>query len=173
MFLTDQIWSITPWVYSLHYWFIFYNSHGRIHHRLTLVTVLMVLWGIRLTYNFWRRGGYGNLIIHEEDYRWPILRKKMNPILFVVFNFTFIATYQNFLLWLIATPAYVVLQYKSHKLNILDYICAAMFLLFLFMETVADEQQYRFQTYKHSLSAEARRSHPNPDVRVVLLLIRY
>ena len=42
-----------------------------------------------------------------------------------------------------------------------------MFLLFLFMETIADEQQYRFQTYKHSLTGEARRKHPNPDIRAV------
>lgn len=37
---------------------------------------------------------YGNLIHHEEDYRWPILRKMMHPVLFLLFNFSFIAWYQ-------------------------------------------------------------------------------
>jgi hypothetical protein len=37
---------------------------------------------------------YGNLIHHEEDYRWPILRAKMHPLVFQIFNLTFIACYQ-------------------------------------------------------------------------------
>ena len=91
----DQIWSIVPWVYS----WIFVHHHavtheGQIHVRLLVMTILMTLWGVRLTFNFWRKGGYGNFFTHEEDYRWPILRKKMHPLLFLVFNFTFIATYQ-------------------------------------------------------------------------------
>ena len=58
----DQIWSITPGVYCCHYLYIFYaqeSSRGRepVHQRLALITGLVVLWGVRLTYNFWRRGG--------------------------------------------------------------------------------------------------------------------
>jgi steroid 5-alpha reductase family enzyme len=94
----DQIWSITPWLYCwvflAHY---FYTHDGAIHARLAVLTLLTTAWGVRLTYNFWRKGGYGNLITHEEDYRWPILRKKMHPVLFLIFNLTFIATYQVFL----------------------------------------------------------------------------
>lgn len=38
---------------------------------------------------------YGTFFHHEEDYRWPILRTKMHPVLFwLVFNFSFIASYQ-------------------------------------------------------------------------------
>ena len=47
----DQIWSITPVIYSWHY-----ISHFKDNHRLLLVCALITLWGIRLTYNFWRRG---------------------------------------------------------------------------------------------------------------------
>ncbi|RYY84473.1 hypothetical protein EON63_09190 [archaeon] len=38
---------------------------------------------------------YGTFFHHEEDYRWPIIRAKMHPIIFwLVFNFSFIASYQ-------------------------------------------------------------------------------
>ena len=33
------------------------------------------------------------------------------------------------------------------------------------MESVADEQHWRFQTYKYSLSAEERKTDPSTDVR--------
>ncbi len=162
----DQIWSITPWVYSLHFCYMFYlKNNNKIHIRLFFMTGLMILWGIRLTYNFWRRGGYGNLISHEEDYRWPILRSKMSKPVFFIFNFTFIATYQNVLLWLIALPSYVVMQSKSHKLDVLDYALVVLFILFLIMETIADQQQYVFQNYKHSLSEKERASHSSPSIR--------
>jgi steroid 5-alpha reductase family enzyme len=108
----DQIWSITPIVYAIH--FFYHNcvtsNTGILHERGLVVIVLISLWGLRLTYNFYRRNGYGNLISHEEDYRWPILRKKMNVFTFLIFNLTFIATYQNLLLWLITLPVYVVIS---------------------------------------------------------------
>ena len=65
---------------------------------------------------------YGNLITHEEDYRWPILRKKMHPILFLIFNLTFIATYQNVLLFLIAAPVYELAKSPPDTLLPTDYM---------------------------------------------------
>jgi steroid 5-alpha reductase family enzyme len=90
----DQIWSIVPGVYMWIFWLHYYLNHGVAHLRLTVLTLLVTVWGMRLTYNFWRKGGYGNLITHEEDYRWPILREQMHPATFFFFNLTFIATYQ-------------------------------------------------------------------------------
>lgn len=39
--------------------------------RLALATALVVAWGVRLTYNFWRRGGYW---LAFEDARWKYAR---------------------------------------------------------------------------------------------------
>jgi steroid 5-alpha reductase family enzyme len=88
----DQLWSITPWLYC---WILYaHEAEKRFNARLLLVCSLTTLWGLRLTYNFWRRGGYGNLISHEEDYRWPILRRKINNrFLFSLFNATFIGKF--------------------------------------------------------------------------------
>lgn len=91
----DQIWSVIPVVYSWMFWLHYYFNHdGVAHLRLSVITAIMTAWGARLTYNFWRKGGYGNLITHEEDYRWPVIREKLHPAVFFFFNLTFIATYQ-------------------------------------------------------------------------------
>ncbi len=53
-----------------------------------LMAVLITMWGVRLTFNFWRKGGYNG----EEDYRWAVLRTKINnKFLFTIFNLTFIS----------------------------------------------------------------------------------
>lgn len=162
----DQIWSIIPVVYSWLFWFHhFLNNDGVAHLRLTVVTLLMTAWGVRLTYNFWIKGGYGNLITHEEDYRWPILRERMHPAVFFLFNLTFIATYQNTLLYLIAFPTYFVMKGPSAAFTWVDLFASAAFLSFFAMETIADRQHYLFQTYKCSLSPSERKKHPIKDVR--------
>src|SRR4051812_40466632 len=58
--------------------------------RLLLMFGLVALWGTRLTYNFARKGGYS---LSAEDYRWPVLRKKLTPVQFELLNVTFIAFY--------------------------------------------------------------------------------
>ncbi len=120
----DQIWSITPVVFVGHTLYHYARTHNGVWHvRLALLTVLVTLWGARLTFNFWRKGGYGNFFVHEEDYRWPILRKQMHPFIFwVVFNLSFIATYQNVLLFLIAAPAFEVYKTAPHTLLQQDYV---------------------------------------------------
>lgn len=166
----DQLWSITPVVYVWMYYHQYHNEAGaRPHHdRLLLLCCLITLWGGRLTYNFWKKGGYGNLISHEEDYRWPVLRDLIaSPLAFFVFNLTFIATYQNLLLFLIAAPsAYEIMtQTSAVTLTFKDLAFAASFLFFLAMETIADQQHWNFQTKKYDFSGKERLNHKNRDIR--------
>lgn len=158
----DQIWSVTPVVYS---WFYYFHD-GTYNPRVLLGCILVSVWGIRLTYNFWRRGGYGNFITHEEDYRWPIIRNWMNnSILFFIFNLTFIATYQNLLLWFITLPIYELSKSSHRIVSFTDIILAILFLFLLIMESMADQQQWNFQTYKYSLSEIDRKRNTNTDIR--------
>lgn len=62
----DRIWSIVPIVYVGAFW----AATGFTDPRLMIMSVLVLLWGARLTFNFARKGGYTGV----EDYRWPILR---------------------------------------------------------------------------------------------------
>ena len=81
----DRLWSVAPPLYIG--WFA--AQAGFADPRLDLMTALTALWGVRLTYNFARKGGYRR---GSEDYRWAILRARMGPVLFQLFNATFIAS---------------------------------------------------------------------------------
>jgi steroid 5-alpha reductase family enzyme len=112
---------------------------------------LVTLWGLRLTYNFARKGGYS---LSSEDYRWPILKKKLTPLQFELLNVSFISFYQNALLLMITLPAYVAWRARGTPLNTIDALAALLFLTLWIGETVADQQQWSFQTLKHALIAK-------------------
>ncbi|MGJ0389049.1 DUF1295 domain-containing protein [Microbacterium sp. CGR1] len=138
----DRAWSIVPIVYV----WIFAGSalaSGQDASRLVLMAVLVTLWGVRLTYNFARKGGYTGM----EDYRWAVLRGRMKPWQFQLFNLLFIIGYQMTLLVLITLSAEVALQHPA-PLNAWDLVFAAIFLALLIGETVADQQQWEFHRRK-------------------------
>jgi steroid 5-alpha reductase family enzyme len=135
----DRIWSIVPIVYV----WIFAGAGG-LSPRLTIMAVLVTLWGARLTFNFARRGGYSG----TEDYRWAILRDSMGRFRFELFNIGFIAGFQNALLLLITTPAYIAYTHRNTPLTVWDWVFALVFLAFLVLETTADQQQWNFQQRK-------------------------
>ena len=87
-----------------------------------------------------------------EDYRWPILRAKLGPILFQLLNVVFISLVQNVLLYWITVPAYVAARaaYKA-PLAPSDFVAAGLFLLFFAVEAVADQQMWQYQSAKHAL----------------------
>lgn len=61
--------------------------------------------GARLTFNFWRKGGYAR---GGEDYRWAILRQRMPAWAWQAFNIGFVAGYQNLLILGFTLPAWLV-----------------------------------------------------------------
>ena len=117
---------------------------------------LILLWGVRLTHNFARKGGYRK---GEEDYRWAVLRKKriLNTNLgWLLFNVIFICLYQHALLLLMTAPcAWAATSYAQKiPLNEYDLYATLLFLFFLNLERVADNQQWQFQQAKRN---EAKR----------------
>lgn len=165
----DKLWSITPLVYT---WILVTDA------RTILMASLVTLWGVRLTWNFNRRGGYtwppwrG-----DEDYRWkyiqdgyflPILQ---NKVVWTLFNLGFISIYQNLLLMWITMPSVVAylmatkkcngsrntdgnnetfgLTYDFSSLNRVDAVASVLFVFFVVLESIADNQQYHFQQEKY------------------------
>ncbi len=135
----DRIWSVVPVVYV----WIIAGASGFTDPRLLVMAVIVTLWGARLTFNFARKGGYSGV----EDYRWAILRGRMKPWLFQVFNVLFIVLFQNALLVLITLPAYVALQHPA-PLGAWDVTLAVLFLALLAGEFAADQQQWDFHQAK-------------------------
>lgn len=150
----DKIWSITPVVYA---WILVCDT------RTFLMAVLATVWGCRLTWNFNRRGGY-----HwppwkgDEDYRWKYLQDGFlwealrNHVVWKLFNLLFISIYQNLLLFWIASPsliAHLVATKCNNSVydasfNLMDACATVLYLSLVVVETLADNQQYRFQEEK-------------------------
>ena len=144
----DRIWSIVPIVYVA----VFWAATGFTDARLTIMTVLVALWGARLTFNFARKGGYRGV----EDYRWAIVRSRMTASQFQVFNLLFIVIFQNALLLLIAMPALVALENQSTPVGPVDLGLTALFFALLIAEQVADQQQWAFHQGKRAAIAAGR-----------------
>jgi steroid 5-alpha reductase family enzyme len=138
----DRLWSIVPVVYV----WVFAAFAGFADPRLDVMAVLVTLWGARLTFNFARKGGYSGV----EDYRWPVLRERMSPALFQVFNLLFIALYQNIILLLIALPALTAFEHRDTPFGVLDLIATVVFVGLLAGETIADQQQWNFHKRKRA-----------------------
>ena len=159
----DRVWSLAPIAYVA--WF--FASADRFDARLLLMTLLVGAWGARLTYNFARKGGYR---LGADDYRLEAMRARMSPRAFAIFNAVFIAGFQNALLLILSLSAWVVHARPASPLGPLDYACAIAFVGFLVGETIADEQQWRFQCEK---KAKRERGEPIEQDFVATGLFRY
>jgi steroid 5-alpha reductase family enzyme len=138
----DRLWSVVPVVYV---WIFAVAALGAGENatRLVVMALLVTAWGARLTFNFARKGGYTGM----EDYRWAILRGRMKPWQFQLFNLFFIVLYQNALLVLITLPAYAAWQHPA-PFSGWDAAFAVVFAAFLVGEYIADQQQWDFHQAK-------------------------
>ena len=150
----DKLWSILPPVYV---WII--AARGGMSPRLVIMAVLATLWGARLTYNFARKGAYClKFWTGAEDYRWQVVRsrKEFQPHWkWVVFDLLFISIYQNLLILMTIFPALVSMD-AGKPFGWIDAAAAAAALSFLLLETVADEQQWAFQSRKWEMLGEGK-----------------
>lgn len=157
----DRIWSLSPAVYV-----VLYAALSPFSSRLWVMAALSSLWAARLTFNFWRKGGFGEVKPSEEDYRWPIVRAWMArnlpaqllPLAMHSFHLLFVCLYQNVLLWLQVVPTCMAAAGGSPSLQPLDYWAATLFLALLALETLTDETQWAFQSAKHAMTPAQRQA---------------
>ena len=151
----DKLWSLLPIAYV---WVV--AVRGGLTPRLIVMAVLVTLWGARLTFNFARKGAYRLKFWEgEEDYRWQVLRakKEFQPHWkWLLFNCFFISLYQNVLVLMITFPA-LVLMNVSTPFGWGDAVAAVLMLGFIVYETVADEQQWSFQSAKWKMIREGKK----------------
>ena len=139
----DKLWSILPIAYA---WII--AAKSGMNPRQVIYAILVTFWGIRLTINFARKGAYSiKFWGGEEDYRWKVLRQKkafQNKLVWGAFDLFFISFYQN-------------------SLVLPDYIAFSGAILFLLLETIADEQQMFFHTTKRKMLNEGKTLEELPE----------
>ena len=137
----DRLWNLCPPIYCL----MVAAAADFESSRINLMTLLVVLWSVRITYNFVIKGGYWK---GGEDYRWAEMRKNMSPLQFQLMNATFIAPGQMLLIWWFTAPVHLAWTNLDAPLNGLDYAAASVFVLALIGETIADRQMWVFQQEK-------------------------
>ncbi|KAA8894243.1 hypothetical protein FN846DRAFT_975146 [Sphaerosporella brunnea] len=148
----DRLWSILPAVYTGHF-ALWSHLHGIESERVDTLAMLVALWSARLTFNYWRKGGYQ---IGAEDYRWEVLRERIPAgIVWTIFDLGFVALFQNLVLVGITMPAYVLmltsrLPDATAGNDFIDTIFSRGLVIVLLIETLADQQQWAFQQAKKS-----------------------
>ncbi len=156
--VVDRLWSIVPGVYSFFFFFHAYysaytsnmtdslTSFAYSHPRLSMLVIMPLLWGLSLTHNFWRKGGYAS---DYEDYRWSIIRGRINnEFIFQIFNIFFIVFFQHLQLFLLTIACYYaaaeavaerVVPVTSWDIFIFSCWCVCFL-----VELVANQEQWFF-----------------------------
>ena len=151
----DKLWSLLPIAYT---WVI--AIKGGMSARLVVMAVLATLWGIRLTFNCARKGAYKRKFWEGvEDYRWAVVRSGSafrKRWAWAMFDLGFISIYQNALVLMTTFPALVAMK-SATPFGWVDGIAAVLMLGFIIWETVADEQQWAFQTKKWAMLKEGKK----------------
>ena len=138
--IVDRLWSVLPAIYCWH-WYLSAPSS-----RLLLMTLIVTVWGVRLTWNFALKGGFSG----GEDYRWAEIRTWPGfDRGWEAFNLLFICGFQQLVVLAFTSPAAAVIMSKPPPLNALDAFAALLFLALVAGEAIADRQQLRFQTEKY------------------------
>jgi steroid 5-alpha reductase family enzyme len=168
----DRLWSIIPAFYNVHY-ALWAHLNGLPTFRLDHVMAVSVIWSARLTFNYWRKGGY---TVGSEDYRWAIVKDYIGPAGMFLLNVTFISLGQNvssslkqrrlhrltkpqILLWLISTPTYILLlssRVSGNELSTYDTFFSRMMLVIVVVEFFADQQQWNYHQAKDAYSKTAK-----------------
>ncbi|KAI4204152.1 MAG: hypothetical protein LQ350_001343 [Teloschistes chrysophthalmus] len=154
----DRVWSLLPTVYNLHY-VAYAHAKGLPTQRLDSLAIISSVWSMRLTFNYWRKGGYE---IGSEDYRWEVLRKYINNApLFFLFNVVFISLSQSVLLFSVSMPTYILLLASPLvPSDNVDILFTQVLLASVFLAFTADQQQWNFQSAKHTYQRTAKVPHP-------------
>ena len=137
----DRLWSLCPPVYCL----LVAAGAGFDSARINLMTALVLLWAVRLTCNFARKGGYRK---GDEDYRWAAMQERISPLWFQLLNISFLIPSQLLLMWLFTSPVHQAWLSRGAPLGWLDGLAAALFVAFLVVEVIGDEQMWAFQQGK-------------------------
>ena len=136
----DRLWSLCPPIFCL----LVAASDGFDSARINLMTALALLWGVRLTHNVVRKGGYRRT---GEDYRWPVMKERLGRW-FPVLNISLIIPSQLLLVWLFTSPIHQAWLSPQAPLGWLDALAALIFLAFFVGQAVGDQQMWAFQQDK-------------------------
>ncbi|MEJ2251168.1 MAG: DUF1295 domain-containing protein [Candidatus Lokiarchaeota archaeon] len=139
--LYDPYWSVIPLIITIFYLF---NS-ANISLRSIVVAILILIWSIRLTFN-WVRQWKG---LSHEDWRYQDLRTE-NGNKFWIVNLVGIQLMPTILVYLGSLSIYTVFYMNNQDLTVLDLLAFIITLSAILIETLADQQLRSFIKHRNS-----------------------
>lgn len=137
----DPYWSVAPLAIAP-FLALHETAAAAPFSRQILVAALVVLWGVRLTYN-WARGFHG---LSHEDWRYVDIREKTGRGYWAA-SFAGLHLFPTVQVYLGCLPLSVALA-SSRPLGPLDAVAAAVTMAAIAIETIADEQLRAFRRSK-------------------------
>ncbi len=134
----DPYWSVKPMVIAGYYFWTFYP--GDVPVRQILVLVLMLLYGIRLTSNFYRDWPG----LSHEDWRYRNFRKQF-PSLYWVVSFFGVHFFPTVMVYASCLPMFGAMAEGGNPLTWLDAAGTVVLLGSVILAYVADEQLRTFR----------------------------
>jgi steroid 5-alpha reductase family enzyme len=108
--------------------------------RKILLTILVAIWGLRLSiYLAWRNIG------KPEDFRYQKFRKDFGEDRYWWYSFFSVFLLQGVLMWLISAPLLGAQFYPDERLGILDFVGLAIWIIGFIFEAGGDMQLARFK----------------------------
>ena len=138
----DAYWSVAPLV-IVFFWNIGASPHHALILRRVIASVLVLLWGFRLTWN-WAHQWQG---MKHEDWRYRNLREK-NPRLFWLIELVGIDLMPTLIVFLACLPLYPALVAGKNPLNPIDIVAFILTAGAIVIEAVADRQLWQFTRQK-------------------------
>jgi steroid 5-alpha reductase family enzyme len=146
----DPYWSIVPIPLSLY--FLLHSETSSSPTRKFIVFVLVFIWGMRLTWNFWGRvGGSGGKFGYGaqcEDWRYRLFRQKLGPLLYWPFSFLCFHLLPTLVTFLGCLSLFVVFVEATYDFNIVDVLALVVTAGAVTIEAIADYQLSVFMRAK-------------------------
>lgn len=132
----DPYWSVIPIVLSIYSSWVL----GNFHPQNLLMIGLISIWGIRLTFNFFKT--FKNL--NTQDWRYDHFKNKF-PKLWPLINLTGIHLFPTLIVFVCMLSVFEYMKTSPNVvLNLSSIIAVVIILVAIIIETVADLQMHKF-----------------------------
>lgn len=136
--LYDPYWSVAPLIISFYY-LLFPQIHTLSNLRFLIVFVLVLIWSIRLTYN-WVRQWRG---LKHEDWRYVKYRKEKGKNFWLI-NLIGLQIMPTIQVYLGSISLYPSISLRSSSFSLLDIFAIIITGSAIFIEAIADQQLHNF-----------------------------
>jgi steroid 5-alpha reductase family enzyme len=140
----DPYWSVAPLVITLFY-LVFPQASNYGSLRSIIVSILIFIWSVRLTYN-WLRQWQG---LKHEDWRYVSYRNKMGRSFWLI-NLVGLQLMPTILVYLGSISLYPILYLRTVNFWYLDILAIFITVIAIVIETIADQQLNRFTQNRES-----------------------